>query len=145
MEQNQVHEQIRALSFMAGLPEPAKAAIVSVIDTVGKQDKVPTGTVLFRQGSVGTPMGCIVLSGEVRISKPNSPEITCYAPELLGETKQVNPDAHRTATVDALTDLVVIKFNWTSFESHLATIATDGDVTKIEQALQDFAWRHITE
>jgi hypothetical protein len=145
MEPDQLHEQIRAIPFMAGLSNPARAAFVSAVVSVGKQEKVPTGTVLFVQGSQGAAMGCIVLTGEVRISKPNSPELICYAPELLGETKQVNPDAHRNATVDAVTELEVIKFNWTSLKSQLAQIATEIDVLAIEKALEDYAWRHITE
>jgi hypothetical protein len=145
MEPDQLHEQIRAIPFMSGLSNPARAAFVSAVVSVGKQEKVPTGTVLFVKGSQGAPMGCIVLTGEVRISKTNSPELICYAPELLGETKQVNPDAHRNATVDAVTELDVIKFNWTSLKSQLTQIATETDVVAIEKALEDYAWRHITE
>jgi len=145
MESNQVHEKIRAIPVMDGLPESAKAAFVSAVTAAGKQEAVPNGTVLFVQGSKGAAMGCIILSGEVRISKPNSPELMAYAPELLGETKKVNPDAQRNATVEAASDLEVIKFNWTGFESHITQTAIAADVVAIEKALQDYAWRHITE
>ena len=145
MESDHLHKQIRAIPFMNGLTNPARAAFVSAVESVGQQENVPKGTVLFQQGSHGAAMGCIVLSGQIRISKPNSPDLVCYAPELLGETKQINPHAQRNATVDALTELDVIKFNWTSLESQLAQIAAEMDVKAIEKALEDYSWRHITE
>ncbi|PCJ67096.1 MAG: hypothetical protein COA73_00315 [Candidatus Hydrogenedentota bacterium] len=145
MDSESIRKQLVDLPFFHSLDVGVRNVLAQVIQSVSKFDSVPAGTVLFKKGSQGADVGCIVLSGEIRIQKPEAPEIITSAPELLGEMKQVNPDAQRTATVDAQTDLEILKFKWDAFNTGIQNALSESDAQAVKQAIHDYAWQHISE
>ena len=145
MDSEQVETQLLALPFLASLSDATRKTFARTMQTVTKAESVRAGTTLFRQGSQGSNLGCVLLSGEVTIAKTSAPETICVAPALLGEMKQINPEAQRTATVTSVEEIVVMKFNWSKFQDALRQALSESEIKAIETAIQDYAWQHITE
>jgi CRP-like cAMP-binding protein len=145
MDSDSIRKELVDLPFFQSLTTEVRNVLAQVIQTVSKAEHIPAGTFLFKRGSQGEDVGCIVLRGDIRVEKSGTPEIVSSAPELLGEMKQVNPDALRTANVDAVTDLDVLKFSWDAFNNGIRNAMSEPDAQTVKQAIKDYAWQHISE
>lgn len=145
MDTNEQRKLIVTLGFISGLDEDLRHKAADAFIHISEHTRLEAGTVLFTQGEEGSDTGYILLSGDVEVSKTTGTTLRCQVPELLGEMKQFNPVAVRTATVETKSEAEVLRFQWPRFEADIRE-RLDRDQRKLlKESLQNYAWRHFTE
>lgn len=145
MDKNAARERILAMPVLAPLGPALREKIADVFLTMGAPERIPANTTLFTRGDASDGRGIVLLDGEVSVLKEGNPEVVALAPDLLGEMAQLNPTKQRTATVNAATDLVVMRFKWPTFTKAAQQKLSDEDIEAFTAALQEYAWQHFTE
>ena len=145
MSSESTFDRICEVSMMRELPQVLRDRVASIIEDISKLRKVPKGAVILREMEGGADKGYILLEGAVGILKTDAPKHRCPAPELLGEIMQFNPAHVRTATVGAVEDCLVLKFEWETFWAALGAESTSEEVAKVRSALEERAWVHFAE
>ena len=145
MNTEALRQRLYQLSFMTPLAPPLKGKLADLFIGISDGKKVPAQTRLFVAGAPTTDEGVIVLDGEIRVDKPDAPEIVVPAPHLIGEMSQFNPSRQRTATVIANTDLKALVFKWTDFNDKAKAYLEPDEVEATNTAMQEYAWQHFTE
>jgi len=92
------------------------------IDGLATTTTVEAGRVLFRHGDIGREC-FVLLDGHVDVDA-NHRHHTVGRGALLGEIALLIPDGRRTATVTALSDLVVLVFTRTEFTQLMTGLPT---------------------
>jgi CRP-like cAMP-binding protein len=134
---------IRELPFMLDLSESVQERVQRAIMEVSESLDIPSGRVLFREGDTAPNDGYVLLRGSVRVEKSASPETTAYAPALLGELQQFHPEHRRGATVTALEELDVLRFDWPRLDAALASRLDNAEQGQVREALRRYGWLHF--
>ena len=108
--------RLRSFGLFAGLEEEELAEIARHCDQI----HVPSGTIIILQGQVGKDV-YLLEAGSVGVyhgePDPSHFIAVLQAPTLIGERALVDPERIRTASVKALTDLVLLPVPIDSFLS----------------------------
>ena len=144
MTSDETKAAILQFKCLRTLPGDLRHQVAGILEKVAEQRRVPKASVWFHEHEQSKNMGYLLIAGQVKIEKADTPEIVCQAPELLGEMMQFNPMHERTATVSALDDCVVMQFPWEAFWAEIQENCTEADQKKIRSALEEVAWSHIT-
>ena len=139
------YELIRDLRALEGLPAALRERLAEIIQQISKLRTIAKGSVIFRESTAHHNTGYVLLEGAVGILKTDAPKHRCDAPELIGEIMQFNPAHTRTATVGAVEDCTVYRFEWDEFWNAANEAFTAEEVDKIRSALESRAWQHFTE
>lgn len=133
------------IPFIHSLPESTREDLTRIIVDVSHPETIEEGTEIFTQGEPGTDIGYFLLEGDYEVLKFGAMPLQKSGPELLGEMKQFNPVGLRTATVNAVTSLDLLKFKWTELHGALEAWLTDDAFQTVEHAIESYAWEHFTE
>lgn len=144
MEEDQRRSQILKLEFLGSLTPNLVDYVVDTFLEISEYGRFSKHAVLFTEGDQGSDAGYLLLGGEISVTKSSAPEIRCQAPELLGEMKQFNPNQERTATVEAVDELEVLRFNWYDFSAAMEQGLNESDRAAVTSALESCAWQHFT-
>lgn len=127
------------------LSEKINTAWTESIAEVGTETGVRAGGKILSKDDSNVDLGFILLSGDIRIEKMDSPEIVKPGPELLGEMGQLNPTRVRTADVYAETDTSLVQFNWAQLNAALLKRLSEEEIQSLMSGIQQYAWGHFTE
>jgi len=105
----------------------------------GEIVKFSPGQALFVEGDERDTSGCILIEGDVTITREGADPVTCSAPELFGEMHQLEETAQRTATVWAATDALVLRFDWHEFVSSIGLLLTQSEQLQLKDAFLQLA------
>lgn len=144
MEPADIRSTLTTLPFIQALPEGMRNEMIDVILEITEPADIEKETELFTEGERGSDVGYFLLEGDVEVRKSVNFDIQVSAPELLGEMKQFNPVGLRTATVESLTPLQVLSFDWSDFRNATEDHFSPEDLAILEKALEDYAWQHFT-
>ena len=145
MDAKRVRHAIMSQPALAPLNTGQRSNIADILIEIGKPVRIPADSMLFRSGDPSDDQGYILVEGEITVVKEGHPELTAYAPDIIGEMAQLNPTRQRTATVTAATDVQAIGFAWRDFVRTASTRLSEADLKAFTEALQEHAWRHFTE
>lgn len=144
MNQDDIRYTVETLNFTKGLPHALQSKFVNIIAKCSKAQTIPRMTPLFTEGDTEGDEGYILLDGEVAVRSVQKPEFSVWGPELIGETKQFNPNSIRTATVEALEDVKVLRFEWADFWAAAIQSLNEEEVAQMKEALSNYAWEHFS-
>ena len=136
-------ELIANLSVMNAFPDQLRQRIAAVFEEVSESESLERDAYLIHMGDRSCDDGFILLKGSVAIRRRVSPPFKAEGPVLLGEMKQSNPNAERTADVTALEDIEVLRFDWDRFYALLKERLAPSEFAIFSRALQDYSWRHF--
>lgn len=143
MDQEDIRDVLERVSFVQALPENMRDEMLDIISEISEPVTIEEGTVLFTEGERGSDVGYFLLKGEVDVRKSNGMDSTCPAPELLGEMKQFNPVGLRTATIESLTDLELLSFDWADFRAATEDYFSPEELKSLEEVMENYAWQHF--
>src|SRR3972149_4304507 len=143
METAQVRENIRKLRFMPDLPVDLREKLIDILLRISAPRSLPTATVFIREGEHIDERGYILLEGAVLVEKTEHPDMTCEAPELIGEMQQFNPSHTRTASVTTSMPSTVLRFQWDEFWNAVRQELTPQEVDTVRETLEIHAWEHF--
>lgn len=143
MEQEDIRDVLKAVPFVQALPDSIRDDLLDIILEISEPVTIEEGTILFTEGERGSDVGYFLLKGDVEIRKSNGMDSSCPAPELLGEMKQFNPVGLRTATVESLTDLDLLSFDWADFRAATEDYFPPDDLKALEDVMENYAWQHF--
>lgn len=135
--------RLAGLSLLLDLPSTARHEVLSMLLEIGKREIVSEGETIFSEGDTAGDTGYVLLSGSVKVEKSYSESTICFAPALIGEAKQFVPGSARTATVRALDDLDVLRFDWNRFHGESERRLDEHDLNVLGKALLGYAWTHL--
>lgn len=144
MDKEQRRSEMSKLELLDALSGDLRHQVVNTLLEISEYERFAKNAILFTEGDQGSDVGYILLKGDILVRKTHAPEVLCQAPELLGEMKQFNPNRQRTATVEAVTELLVMRFSWHDFNDAIEQILSDTDQEAVIQALESCAWQHFT-
>ena len=145
MEPDAMLAILAEIAFIQSLPDSTRDDLIRIIVDVSDPETLEAGTVLFNQGEPGSDNGYFLVKGDIEVKKSGAAAAQIPAPELLGEMKQFNPVGLRTATVKAVTSLEVLAFKWAKLQDALEAGLSADAFQAVEQALENYAWKHFTE
>jgi CRP-like cAMP-binding protein len=145
MNNAELNKRLERMRLIRELPDPMRNAAIRLFLDVSKARTVPDGSVLFEVGDVVGDRGYVLVDGTVSIEKADRPMLEVTAPELLGELKQLDPGHRRTATVKAVGNVAVLKFDWGEFFTAAAQIFSEDQMKALRTGLEQVAWSHIAE
>lgn len=131
--------------FFAALPKNIQAVVVGIFASISDYEKVSAKTVLFNKGDPTADEGILILKGEISVEKEGHPAKQVSGPELVGEMAQLNPAGLRTATVSAVTELELLRFQWYSFRNEITRLLGEDGAETVQRTLESFAWDHFIE
>jgi len=144
MDTEKVRELILKVPAIKTLPGDLAEKVTDVILEIGDVRRVAEGQTMTKEHRPGKNRGFVLLKGKINIEKHDVPPSVCRPPELLGEVMQFNPKAQRTATLTAIDECWVIRFQWNEFWNTLMTNYTEPEVAKVREVMEDRAWEHFT-
>jgi hypothetical protein len=138
-----VAAKIKSLRIMRGLDEGLKEKLTEIFQSVSVPRVVPAGGVFIHEREHVDNKGYILLQGAVLVRKDGFPDVTCKAPELIGEIMQFNPAGVRTATCAGAVESIVLRFMWDDFWTRAETALTPGEMDHVKETLETQAWEHF--
>lgn len=136
---------VESQPFFAALPNKIRPAVIGIFAAISDYEKVSSNAVLFQKGDPTADEGILILKGEISVDKEGHPIKHVTGPELIGEMAQLNPTGQRTATVSAVTDLELLRFQWYSFRNEITRLLGKGGAETVQETLESFAWNHFIE
>jgi hypothetical protein len=136
-------ETIARLPLLASAPETLRQRIADIMGVVGEQAAVAQGEALLHEGHLGENLGYVLVEGAVTVEKAGTPPVRLNAPALFGEIQQFNPRAQRTATVRAVTPVVVIRFSWDSLYTRAKETLSEDEQHLLMDALERSACERL--
>lgn len=143
MKPEETRKTIGNIKFMQELPEQLREKAIDLFEQASEQRSVPKDAVFIHAQEQTQNKGFLLLKGSVSIQKPDAPEVTCTAPELLGEMMQLTPAKVRTATVSAAEDCVVMRFDWADLWAKAGVLLTPEEQAQLDEAIKSLAWDHL--
>ena len=143
MTPDETRQAILQLSFVAAFNGDVREVLATVFIEISEQGRLTKNSTVFTEGDKDSNTGVIILDGEVTVKKTGSPDFGCPGPELLGEAQQFNPNAKRTATIEAATDTNALRFKWSDFEVAVKRYLSEADCQTVRQGLENYAWQHF--
>lgn len=144
MNQDDIRYAVETLNFTKSLPHALQPKFVGIIAKCSKALTIPKMTPLFTEGDSEGEEGYILLDGEVAVRSIQKPEFSVWGPELIGETKQFNPNNIRTATIEAMDDVKVLTFQWPEFWEAAKKSLNETEIEQMKEALSNYAWEHFS-
>lgn len=144
MNQDDVKYAVETLNFTKSLPHGLQPKFVGIVAKCSKAMVIPKMTPLFTEGDTEGEEGYILLEGEVAVRSLQKPEFSVWGPELIGETKQFNPNNIRTATIEAVEDVKVLSFQWPEFWNVANKNLDEKETGQLKEALSNYAWEHFS-
>lgn len=145
MRQDELRKYLNEVDFFGGLSRDVQDHLTAVFQAISEEKTLPEGLVLFRAGEKGSNRGYVILEGDFSVQKPNTPMVHAESPDLLGEIELFNPSKQRTATVEAMTDLKVLEFQWSDFMAKCKELLKPEQYTTVRDAIESHAWQHFAE
>ncbi|MCC6795623.1 MAG: hypothetical protein IT366_10935 [Candidatus Hydrogenedentes bacterium] len=143
MDMDEVRIKIRDLRIMRGLDDPLVEKLTDLLQSISAPRVVPAGGVFIHEREHVDNKGYILLQGAVLVRKTGFPDITCKAPELIGEIMQFNPAGVRTATCAGAVESIVLRFMWDEFWQKAEQILSADELAKLKEKLETQAWEHF--
>ena len=143
MDMDEVRIKIRDLRIMKGLDDPLVEKLTDLLQSISAPRVVPAGCVVIHEREHVDNKGYILLQGAVLVRKTGFPDITCKAPELIGEIMQFNPAGVRTATCAGAVESIVLRFMWDEFWQKAEQILSADELAKLKEKLETQAWEHF--
>ena len=143
MDMDEVRIKIRDLRIMKGLDDPLVEKLTDLLQSISAPRVVPAGGVFIHEREHVDNKGYILLQGAVLVRKTGFPDITCKAPELIGEIMQFNPAGVRTATCAGAVESIVLRFMWDEFWQKAEQILSADELAKLKEKLETQAWEHF--
>ncbi|MBX7255825.1 MAG: cyclic nucleotide-binding domain-containing protein [Candidatus Hydrogenedentes bacterium] len=140
MNLQRVRSCIRETPVFKGLTPRMIDRVGMTLLWTGEIIRFSPGQPLFVEGDERDTSGCILLDGDVTITREGGDPVTCTAPELFGEMHQLEETAQRTATVWAATDAVVLRFDWHEFITAMGLLLTQSEQIQLKEA-----FLHLTQ
>lgn len=143
MDMDEVRTKIGSLRIMRGLDDALKDKLTDLLQSISVPRVVPAGGVFIHEREHVDNKGYILLQGAVLVRKEGFPDITCKAPELIGEIMQFNPAGVRTATCAGAVESIVLRFMWDEFWTRAEQALTPGEIARLKETLETQAWEHF--
>lgn len=143
MEMDEIRAKIRSLRIMRGLDDNLQEKVADLFQSLSAPRMVPAGGVFIHEREHVDNKGYILLQGAVLVRKEGFPDVTCKAPELIGEIMQFNPAGVRTATCAGAVDSIVLRFKWDEFWTRAEGALTDKELAQLKDTLETQAWEHF--
>jgi CRP-like cAMP-binding protein len=144
MNQDDIRYTVETLNFTKGLPHALQAKFVRIIAKTSKAETIRPMTPLFKEGETEGDEGFILLDGEISIRSSQKGEFSVWGPELIGETKQFNPNNIRTANVETVSDCKVLRFEWDDFWTYARGMLSEEEVAQLKESVSNYAWEHFS-
>ncbi|MDZ4859865.1 MAG: hypothetical protein SGI88_12880 [Candidatus Hydrogenedentes bacterium] len=143
MDMDEVREKILSLRIMTDLEPELREKITDIFQAISVARVVPAGGVFIHQWEHVDNKGYILMQGAVLVRKEGFPDVTCKAPELVGEIMQFNPAGVRTATCAGAMESVVLRFMWDEFWQKAEAALKPDEIVKLREVLESQAWEHF--
>jgi len=143
MDMDEVRAKLLSLRIMKGMSPELSEKVADLLQSISVPRVVPAGGVFIHQGEHVDNKGYILLQGAVLVRKEGFPDVTCKAPELIGEIMQFNPAGVRTATCAGAVESVVLRFLWDEFWQKCEASFSPEDNAHIRETLESQAWEHF--
>lgn len=144
MDMDDVRARIKGLRMMRDVDHDLQDKLADLFQAVSVPRSVPAGGIFIHEHENVDNKGYILLKGALLVRRDGHPDVTCPAPELIGEAMQFNPAGVRTATCAGAVDSVALRFMWDEFWSRAEIVFTPLELTKVKEALAAQAWEHFT-
>jgi CRP-like cAMP-binding protein len=112
---------------------------------IGIPRTIQVGEKLFEEGAHDENFGCVLLTGQVDVTRNEELLEKLHAPELLGEILQFTNDRARTATVKAATPCSILAFDWCKFGSESVKFYDESEQALFKHLLTQCAWQRCAE
>ncbi|NIA15045.1 MAG: cyclic nucleotide-binding domain-containing protein [Nitrospiraceae bacterium] len=145
MEPSELRQVLARLPLIAGMPKETQASVADLFAGLGESMTLTNGDVLLHEGDLGSDLGYVLLSGKVRINRDEAPELEVNAPALLGEMNQLNPRAHRTATVSAAGPGEALKFSWQNLYWQSKAVLDPAGQSALMDGIERRVWERFGE
>jgi hypothetical protein len=143
MDMDDVRTKIKSLRIMRGLDDGLQEKLVDLFQSISAPRVVPAGGVFIHEREHVDNKGYILLQGVVLVRKEGFPDVTCKAPELIGEIMQFNPAGVRTATCAGAVESIVLRFMWDEFWTRAKSALTPEEMAHVKESLETQAWEHF--
>ena len=143
MDMDDVRAKIKSLRIMKGLDDALAEKLTDLIQSISAPRVVPAGGVFIHEREHVDNKGYILLQGAVLVRKEGFPDITCKAPELIGEIMQFNPAGVRTATCAGAVESIVLRFMWDEFWKQAEVRLAPAELSHLKEKLENQAWEHF--
>ncbi len=144
MNQDDIKYAVETLNFTKSLPYALQEKFVKIIAKCSTAETLREMSPLFTEGDTEGDEGYILLEGEVAVRSSQKAEFSIFGPELIGETKQFNPNNIRTATLEAMEEVKVLKFEWDDFWTYARGMLSEEEVARMKEGLSNYAWEHFS-
>ena len=143
MDMDEVHAKIKSLRIMRELDDNLQEKLADLFQSISAPRVVPAGGVFIHEREHVDNKGYILLEGRVLVRKEGFPDVTCKAPELIGEIMQFNPAGVRTATCAGAVESIVLRFMWDEFWTRAEKALSPEEMTLLKETLETQAWEHF--
>ncbi|MBI5095248.1 MAG: Crp/Fnr family transcriptional regulator [Candidatus Hydrogenedentes bacterium] len=145
MDRNIVIECIGKIGILKELATDLRTEMAEILAGISDLRKVPMGKCWIHEHEKAPNNGYVLLEGSVIVRKSGTPDIECEAPEFLGEMMQFMPSHERTASVTALSDCAVLRFQWDDFWKEISAKLSPEHQEKIKEAIKNTTWAHFAQ
>ncbi|GMW00845.1 MAG: hypothetical protein AMXMBFR84_19820 [Candidatus Hydrogenedentota bacterium] len=135
MDLKSCRDTVRQLAFLNSLPETMTDGLGMIFLWIGFDEVLPDGAVVFEEGDDKDVTGAVLLRGRVSIARSGGDAVEIAAPELLGEMQQLTDTAQRTATVTAVGEVELLRFEWHELVGLAGSMFTPQEQMLIRDAL----------
>lgn len=143
MGQSEEREKLLGLPLLQNMPDDAKKRIGILFLRVSKMVTLSDGDRLLHEGYLGGDAGFVLLSGIVEVRKEGADPVAVSAPTLLGEMRQFNPQAQRTATVRAKGHVNILKFSWQELYAQARKDLPETEQTMLMENIERIVWERF--
>ncbi len=145
MELVDLRTRLLQVPFIKGLPRELRDRCAMGLLWVGMPRSVQAGEKLFEQGAHDENLGCVLLTGQVDVTRDGELLEKLHAPELLGEILQFTSDKIRTATVKAAAPCSILAFDWSKFGAESVKFYNESEQALFKHLLTQCAWQRCAE
>ena len=143
MDMDEIRAKIKSLRIMHGSDDGLQDKLVDLLQSISVPRVVPAGGVFIHEREHVDNKGYILLQGAVLVRKEGHPDLTCKAPELIGEIMQFNPAGVRTATCAGAVESIVLRFMWDEFWTRAESALAPEEMALVKESLETQAWEHF--
>jgi len=131
---------LAGLTFLGKLPDKAQEAVCGILNDISSESSVEEGENLLREGHLGFGSGYILIEGTVELDRPGLDSLTLDAPALLGEISRFSKDDVRTATVDARSNLRLLRLSWDTLYERAEEALSEEEYKIFRNAVEAVVW-----
>ena len=131
------------LDLFRGLDDALKLKVCIIFPWITDRVKVKAGGTLFDHGARCQSEGHLLLSGALRLVKPDRTEKLVNAPNLVGVMPKHEPGLAWTASAIAQSDADILKFSWLQYTGKLQQRLTGDELRRLIEAMKANAAAHF--